>query len=193
MQQLGREQANWSSVNQGLPLWLEFNKHLSIYVWPNRGKILPSGLIIRKYLPPNCLLVSLLYKTDNEMNLNDCDRGTAQRWLAKPSKCRAPVRSENNCGIDKLLWRAWDQDTLIGHLSIWFGNNNWDPLKLSLFSFIWIITTNTIKKENVERRWHQDHSSLSRFVFVPLKGTEGRGHSLENIILKWVDCVLEWF
>ena len=45
----------------------------------NRGKISLPGVIILKYLPLNCLLVSLLYKSDNEMNLNDCDRGTVPR------------------------------------------------------------------------------------------------------------------
>lgn len=44
----------------------------------NRGKISLAGVIMRKYLHVNCLLVTEVYKTDNDMNLNGVDRGTAQ-------------------------------------------------------------------------------------------------------------------
>lgn len=45
----------------------------------NRGKIHLAGVIMRKYLRVNCLLVNVVYKTDNDMNLNGIDRGTARR------------------------------------------------------------------------------------------------------------------
>ena len=65
----------------------------------NRGKILPSGVIILKYLPLNCLLVSLLHKTDNKMNLNGCDRGTARRSLVNSVECRATVRGQTSAAL----------------------------------------------------------------------------------------------
>lgn len=34
---------------------------------------------MRKYLLGNCLSVVQVYKSDNVMNLNDIDRGTARR------------------------------------------------------------------------------------------------------------------
>ena len=118
--------ASPSLVNAGLSCDSHSTNTYLFTSGANRGKISLPGVIILKYLPLNCLLVSLLYKSDNEMNLNDCDRGTVPRWLVEARKRRAPVSVQTTAAFDNALWWAWDQALLIGPLSIWFGNNNWD-------------------------------------------------------------------